>query len=118
MANLMVLATHCAISLYKAAIEMGGGSPSKNCIYEYMIAVTQLRATLVPGYLCRADGFTELASDAPLLARGIPPKGMFTSEPRTERPFLKRIVDSSWLFEEVTEGYHVPCKPHKSITKE
>lgn len=55
--------------------------------------------------LSRTNGFTQFTSNAALFSRGIPSEGMFPSESRTKRSFLKWIVYSCWLFEKV-------CKSH------
>jgi len=49
-------------------------------------------------YLSWADGFTQLAGNASFLTRWITPQCMLTTEPGTQGPFFKWIVDCCWLF--------------------
>jgi len=50
-----------------------------------------------------ADGFTQFACNAALLAGWVPPKSMFPSESGAERSFLKWVIDCGWFFEEMSQ---------------
>lgn len=54
-------------------------------------------------YLRWANCFAEFTSDAPLLARRIPPQCVLAPEPGAERSLLEGVIDGGRLFEDVGE---------------
>lgn len=44
-------------------------------------------------HLCGADGFAELARDAPFLAAGVAPERVLSAEARAKRSLLEGVVD-------------------------
>lgn len=53
--------------------------------------------------LSRANSLAEFACNASFLARRIASQSMLASESRTQRAFLKRIVDGHWFGEELSQ---------------
>lgn len=60
-------------------------------------------------YLSRADGFTQLTSNAALLSIGVPAEGVLATKPWWQRTFLKRVVDGGRLTEQVAHGHCQTC---------
>ena len=54
--------------------------------------------------LCRADGLAELAGNAALLARRVPPQHVLPAEARREGSLFERVVDGCLFLEEGAEG--------------
>lgn len=54
-------------------------------------------------YLSRANSFTKLTSNAPLLPRRVSSEGMLTPEPWTQGALFKRIIYSGWLLKKHTK---------------
>lgn len=56
-------------------------------------------------HLCRADGLTQLTGNAAFLSIRVATEGVFSTKAGRQRAFLKWIVDSSRLTEQVTHGH-------------
>ena len=84
-----------------------------------MIAKSNLsRSEQLCDYLCWTDGFTQLAGDAPLLARRVPPQGVLATEPGAQRTLLKRVINGGGLLEHLTQHHTQACKGGEAfITK-
>lgn len=61
-------------------------------------------------HLCRADGLTQLTSNAALLSIRVATEGMFSTEAGWKRALLKWVVDGGRFTEQVTHGHCQTCR--------
>lgn len=55
-------------------------------------------------YLSWANRLAQLARDASLLARGVPPQGVLPAEARAQGALLEGVVDRGGFFKDVAQG--------------